>query len=157
VRRVAQTLGVSRSQLHERLRHGTKARRSYRKRDDAQLLEPVRRLVDNRPTYGYRRIGALLNKERLQAALPRLNHKRIYRLLAQNGCCGSAIPVSPRAVRTKAKSSPDDLLLGKSLPHVQLPESGTRCGKCGGVRKKFGSERKLGQAAGVLSRDDSGN
>jgi putative transposase len=85
VRRVAQTLGVSRSQLHERLRHGTQARRAYRKCDDAQLLDPVRRLVDERPTYGYRRIGALLNKERLQAALPRLNHKRIYRLMAQNG------------------------------------------------------------------------
>ena len=85
MKRVAQTLGVSRSQLHERLRHGTQARRSYRKSDDAQLLDPVRRLVDERPTYGYRRIGALLNKERLQAALPRLNHKRIYRLMAQNG------------------------------------------------------------------------
>lgn len=75
MRRVAQTLGVSRSQLHERLRHGTHRRRTYRKSDDAQLLDPVRRLVDERPTYGYRRIGALLNKERLQAALPRLNHK----------------------------------------------------------------------------------
>src|SRR5215469_2881304 len=50
-----------------------------------ELLEPVRRLVDERPTYGYRRIGALLNRERLQSGLSRLNHKRIYRLMAQNG------------------------------------------------------------------------
>src|SRR5215469_15554487 len=50
-----------------------------------KLLEPVRRLVDERPTYGYRRIGALLNRERLQSGLSRLNHKRIYRLMAQNG------------------------------------------------------------------------
>jgi transposase InsO family protein len=57
----------------------------YRKSDDAQLLEPVRRLVDERPTYGYRRIAALLNRERLQAGLARLNHKRLYRLMAQNG------------------------------------------------------------------------
>ena len=85
MRRVAETLGVSRSQLHERLRHGSKARRSYRKSEDAQLLAPVRRLVDERPTYGYRRIGALLNRERLQAGLPRHNHKRFYRLMAQNG------------------------------------------------------------------------
>ena len=85
MRRVAQTLGVSRSQLHERLRHGSKPRRSYRKSEDAELLEPVRRLVDERPTYGYRRIGALLNRERPQSGLPRLNHKRIYRLMAQNG------------------------------------------------------------------------
>ena len=38
-----------------------------------------------RPTYGYRRIGALLNRERRQAGLARLNHKRIYRLMARNG------------------------------------------------------------------------
>lgn len=85
MRRVAEALGVSRSQLHERLRAGLKGRGRYLKTDDAQLLEPLRRLVDERPTYGYRRIGALLNRERQPAGLPRLNHKRIYRLMAQNG------------------------------------------------------------------------
>jgi len=85
VRRVAEALQVSRSQLHERLRCGLQGRSAYRKGEDAQLLDPVRRLVDERPTYGYRRIGALLNRERLQAGLARLNHKRIYRLMAQNG------------------------------------------------------------------------
>ena len=63
MRRVAEALGVSRSQLHERLRHGTKARGGYRKNEGLPLLDPLRRLVDERPTYGYRRIGALLNKE----------------------------------------------------------------------------------------------
>jgi len=48
-------------------------------------LAPIRSLVDERPTYGYRRIGALLNRERRRNSLPRLNHKRIYRLMAQNG------------------------------------------------------------------------
>jgi len=48
-------------------------------------LGAVRQLVDERPTYGYRRIGALLNRERTAAGLPRLNHKRMYRLMAQNG------------------------------------------------------------------------
>jgi len=67
------------------LRHASKPRSSYRKSEDAELLEPVRRLVDERPTYDYRRIGALLNRERLQSGLSRLNHKRIYRLMAQNG------------------------------------------------------------------------
>src|SRR6202012_2424660 len=85
VRRVAEVLEVSRSQLHERLRHGAKPRTHYRKSEDAELLQPVRRLVDERPTYGYRRIGALLNRERVLAGLPRLNHKRLYRLMAQNG------------------------------------------------------------------------
>jgi putative transposase len=68
VRRVAaEVLEVSRSQLHERLRKGpTPSRLHYRKSEDAELLESMRRLVDERPTYGYRRIGALLNREPLQ-------------------------------------------------------------------------------------------
>lgn len=85
MRRVAEVLGVSRSQLTERLKHGLKPRMHYRKAHDGELLAPVRRLVDERPTYGYRRIGALLNRERLKARLPQLNHKRLYRLMAQNG------------------------------------------------------------------------
>lgn len=85
MRRVAEALGVSRSQLHERLRTGLKGRSRYRKSEDAQLLESIRHLVDERPTYGYRRIGALLNRERVQVGLWRLNHKRLYRLMAQNG------------------------------------------------------------------------
>jgi transposase InsO family protein len=78
-------LEVSRSQLHERLSKGRKPRLQYLKSEDAELLEPIRRLVDERPTYGYRRIGALLNRERVAAGLPRLNHKRMYRLMARNG------------------------------------------------------------------------
>jgi putative transposase len=84
VKRVAETLGVSRSQLTARLKGQARPRSRYRKTDDAELLAPLRSLVDERPTYGYRRIGALLNRERLQKSLPRLNHKRIYRLMAQN-------------------------------------------------------------------------
>jgi putative transposase len=85
VKRVAEILGVSRSQLTARLKGHARPRSCYRKTDDAELLAPLRSLVDERPTYGYRRIGALLNRERLQKSLPRLNHKRIYRLMAQNG------------------------------------------------------------------------
>ena len=85
MRRVAEVLGVSRSALHERLRSAPKLRTHYRKSGDAELLEPLRRLVDERPTYGYRRIGELLNREREAAGLARLNHKRFYRLMAQNG------------------------------------------------------------------------
>ena len=85
MKRVAETLGVSRSQLCARLKGQSRARSHYRKGDDAEFLTSLRRLVDERPTYGYRRIGALLNRERLKSSLPRLNHKRIYRLMSQNG------------------------------------------------------------------------
>lgn len=83
---VAETLGVSRSNLHDRLRHdqlrpGAKPRRRYHKAQDAAVLPLLRGLVDQRPTYGYRRITALLNRARaLQGALP-VNHKRVYRIM----------------------------------------------------------------------------
>lgn len=81
---VSQVLGVSRSQLSERLKGNTKPRTHYRKAEDAELLVVLRSLADARPTYGYRRIGALVNRERLKNGLPRLNHKRFYRLMSQN-------------------------------------------------------------------------
>ena len=82
---VAKALGVSRSQLSERLKGTARPRSSYGKAEDADLLSPLRSLVDERPTYGYRRITALLNRERLKTGLSRVNHKRIYRLMSQNG------------------------------------------------------------------------
>ena len=84
VKRVAEVLGVSRSQLSARLAGVSTPRSTYSKVEDADLLPAVRTLVDERPTYGYRRIGALLNRERLKNKLPKLNHKRIYRLMSQN-------------------------------------------------------------------------
>jgi hypothetical protein len=60
---VADTLGVARSNLVERLKGRAKPRRRYQKAQDGALLQLVRRLVDERPTYGYRRITALANRE----------------------------------------------------------------------------------------------
>jgi transposase InsO family protein len=85
VKTVADTLGVSRSHLHSRLREGSRPRGRYQKSEDAALLAAIRTLTDDRPTYGYRRIWALLNRERQSAGFSRLNHKRIYRLMSQNG------------------------------------------------------------------------
>ncbi len=82
---VADTLGVSRSQLHSRLREGRRPRGRYQKSEDAEMLAAIRTLTDDRPTYGYRRIWALLNRQREQAGQTRLNHIRIYRLMSQNG------------------------------------------------------------------------
>ena len=52
---VADTLGVSRSNLHERVSGKTKPRRRYHKAQDAALLPLIERLVAKRPTYGYQR------------------------------------------------------------------------------------------------------
>ena len=78
-------LGVSRSQLTPRLGGTARPPSSYTKVEDIDMLSAVRAWVDERPTYGYRRITALLNRERLKTGLPRVNHRRIYRLMPQRG------------------------------------------------------------------------
>lgn len=81
---VADTLGVSRSNLAERQKGKSKPRGPYRKAEDAELLSSIRRLVDARPTYGYRRIAALLNRERRAADQAPVNAKRIHRIMGNN-------------------------------------------------------------------------
>ena len=56
---VADTLVAARSKLIELVAGPPKPRGSYRKAGDEPLLAPIHRLVDERPTYGYRRIARL--------------------------------------------------------------------------------------------------
>jgi len=62
----------------------TKPRRSYHKAQDAAVLPRIQALVAKHPTYGYRRIAALLNRELRSLNLPAVNHKRVYRILKNN-------------------------------------------------------------------------
>lgn len=82
---VTDTLGVARSNLAERVK-GTRPTRGPQTREgDLELAAEIRRLVDARPTYGYRRIAALLKRERRSAGLPTINAKRVYRLMKKHG------------------------------------------------------------------------
>lgn len=78
---VAETLGVARSSLIDRLQGKAKPRRRYHKAQDAALVPLITALVAARPTYGYRRITALLNRQLHSQGLAAVNHKRIYRIM----------------------------------------------------------------------------
>ena len=82
---VADTLGVARSNLAERARTRPGPRQPCRKAGDAEFLPVLRRLVDERPTYGYRRLTALLNRERQVGGGPPVNRKRVLRILRADG------------------------------------------------------------------------
>jgi len=102
---VADALEVARSHLHEKVRRLAKPRGSYRKPDDGDLLPLIRRLVDERPTYGYRRITALANRELVKTGKPMANHKRIFRIMRQNGMLLTpGTPVKGRVGSMTAKS-----------------------------------------------------
>ena len=78
---VAETLGVARSNLIERLQGKTKPRRRYQKVQDAAVVPRITALVSARPTYGYRRITAILNRQLRSEGLAPVNHKRVYRIM----------------------------------------------------------------------------
>lgn len=71
---VASTLGVGRSTVYDRLGGSAKARGPYTKADDADLLPRIRQIAAQRPTYGYRRIAAVLNRQRRADGLAPVNH-----------------------------------------------------------------------------------
>ncbi len=73
---ITDTMGVSRSNQCE----GKERKRNYTKPDDERYLPLIREITDQRATYGYRRVTALLNRK-LQCPV---NHKRIYRIMKLN-------------------------------------------------------------------------
>lgn len=84
---VCLALGVARSNLHARYhrpgdwRDGRSGRAPTQ---DEALLADIRRHIAELPSYGYRRAGALLNRERRLRGQQALNHKRIYRVMARH-------------------------------------------------------------------------
>lgn len=48
--------------------------------DDGDLLPVIKEIVDKRPTYGYPRVTALLNRQRFEEGLSPVNHKKVYRI-----------------------------------------------------------------------------
>lgn len=86
MKRVTDTLGVSRSAQYDRQGTDPVCRRGpYHKAGDAIYGVISRSLVEERPTYGYRRITAVLNRQlRAQGKAP-VNHKRVYRIMKAAG------------------------------------------------------------------------
>ena len=81
---VADTPGVARSNLVDRLPRPERRRRGpYRRAGDDKLLAGIRAITDARPTYGYRRVAALLNRARRASGEPPVNRKRVLRLMRQ--------------------------------------------------------------------------
>lgn len=85
MKRVCEALAVSRSNIAERGKGESSPQGRYRMPDDGWLLPLIREVVDERPTYGYRRIHALVNKALRAVGKNPVNHKRVYRIMKQNG------------------------------------------------------------------------
>ncbi|EFB4653590.1 IS3 family transposase [Escherichia coli] len=99
---VSRCLRVSRAQLHVILRRTDDwmdGRRS-RHTDDTDVLLRIHHVIGELPTYGYRRIWALLRRQAELDGMPAINAKRIYRIMRQNALLlerKTAVPPSKRA------------------------------------------------------------
>jgi hypothetical protein len=90
---VGDTLEIARSNLVEQAkRGGSRSRPQYRKAGDAELFARMRPLVDARPSHGYRRITALLNRQAEAEGLARANHKRVYCVMKRTGLLPARTP-----------------------------------------------------------------
>ena len=81
---VADTLGVSRSNLVEQLAADARPAKRWKRRDDDELLKRIRSVVNERGSYGYRRTTRLVNRQLEREALPTINHKRVYRVMREH-------------------------------------------------------------------------
>jgi putative transposase len=81
---VAAALGVSRPHLSSRQKTAPR-RRGRPPLPDAELLAAIQALVADLPTYGYRRVHALLRRDAERKGRPVPNVKRVYRVMKVHG------------------------------------------------------------------------
>ncbi|WP_237170324.1 IS3 family transposase [Pandoraea thiooxydans] len=98
VKPVCVVLGVARSHVVDLLKRPADwvDARVLAKADpigDAMIADAVRAEITALPTYGYRRAGALVNRTRSLIGLRPVNHKRMYRVMKEQGLL---LPKSPK-------------------------------------------------------------
>jgi putative transposase len=82
---VCRVLRVSRSNVVQRRCAGSRIDRRGRAPDnDPQVLKQLVDTAADRPTYGYRRLWALMRRSRRKEGLAPVNVKRVYRLASEN-------------------------------------------------------------------------
>ncbi|EHK0291492.1 IS3 family transposase [Escherichia coli] len=98
---VSRCLRVSRAQLHVILRRTDDwmdGRRS-RHTDDTDVLLRIHHVIGELPTYGYRRVWALLRRQAELDGMPAINAKRVYRIMRQNALLPERKPAVPPSKR----------------------------------------------------------
>lgn len=83
--RVCHELKVSRASLYWKKLSIKSKRVRYFKDSDSDVLAEINLILKVRPSYGHKRVTAMINKKRKVLALPRLNRKRVYRVMEING------------------------------------------------------------------------
>src|SRR5215217_5779878 len=82
---VCSTLQVARSNIAEQVAGRPTQRRGRAPRPDEDLVEAIKAIIGSLPTYGYRRVHALLVRQAREQGQAPPNHKRVYRVMKAHG------------------------------------------------------------------------
>ena len=82
---VCEAIGVARSNVVERSKQAAPARRGRPPLPDAELVEAIKTVIADMPTYGYRRVHAILRRQAKLDGTSAPNHKRVYRVMKEHG------------------------------------------------------------------------
>lgn len=121
---VCRTMGLARSHVRDLLgreEDWNDGRRHRTPTGDAGLLAELRQEIAQLPSYGYRRACALVNRQRAAQGAPKVNAKRVYRVMA---AADLLLPKAPRRRQsggqlTKRKKSYAKVRHGFRLAAVQ--------------------------------------
>lgn len=82
---VCATLQVARSNVAEQVAGRPAKRRGRPPRPDEDLVAAIKAIIGSLPSYGYRRVHALLVRQARERGQAPLNHKRVYRVMKAHG------------------------------------------------------------------------
>jgi putative transposase len=85
VKTIADALGVARSNLAARATAAPHRRRGRPPQPETGLLTEIKQVIAGQPTYGYRRVHALIRRRRQQLGVAAVNVKRVYRIMKAHG------------------------------------------------------------------------
>lgn len=80
-----ETLGVARSNIAERVKQRPSKSRGRPPLADQELLDEIKTIIDDMPTYGYRRVHAILCRKARSENRTWPNAKRVYRVMKVHG------------------------------------------------------------------------
>ena len=83
-KRFCELIGVHPKSLYKVNKERSRGKMRIKDKDRRVLLD-IRSVIKDRPTYGYKRVTALYNRERVGRGLEKHNKKRIYRVMKENG------------------------------------------------------------------------
>lgn len=82
---VADVIGVARSNLVEQVKSRPRRRVGRPPAPADDLVAKITAVIADLPTYGYRRVHAILRRTALAEGRPPPNHKRVYRVMKEHG------------------------------------------------------------------------